>query len=95
MALGYGSGDAAEALPLRVVAGWQEAARRINFESALVGAIDLNEAQYIDVHEGRRIENIAPPARDEFVIDHVGTSNGPDFFDEGVEYYRYVVGSAE
>ncbi|WP_104089248.1 hydroxymethylglutaryl-CoA synthase family protein [Cryobacterium sp. N19] len=95
LALGYGSGDAAEALPLRVVAGWQEAARRINFESALVGAIDLNEAQYIDVHEGRRIENIAPPARDEFVIDHVGTSNGPDFFDEGVEYYRYVVGSAE
>ena len=89
LALGYGSGDAAEALPLRVVTGWQGAAARINFDRALLGAVDLNETQYIDVHEGRLID-ITPPAQDEFVVDHVGTSNGPDFFDDGVEYYRYV-----
>jgi hydroxymethylglutaryl-CoA synthase len=93
LALGYGSGDSAAALRLRVVAGWEEAAARINFDRALLGAVDLNEVQYIDVHEGRLIE-IAPPAHDEFVIDHVGTSNGPDFFDEGVDYYRYVSGTS-
>ena len=94
LALGYGSGDAAEALPLRVVAGWQDAAARINFDRALLGAVDLNETQYVDVHAGRLID-VTPPAHDEFVVDHVGTSNGPDFFDEGVEYYRYVVDSTE
>jgi hydroxymethylglutaryl-CoA synthase len=90
LALGYGSGDAAEALPMRVVAGWEEAAARINFETALLGATDLTQAQYIDVHEGRFTAIAVQPARAEFVVDHVGTSNGPDFFDEGVEYYRFV-----
>ena len=90
LALGYGSGDAAEALPMRVVPGWQAAASRINFETALTNPIDLTEAQYIALHEGRTSEIPAPPSSDEFVVDRVGTSNGPKFYDEGIEYYRYV-----
>ncbi|MBC7443516.1 MAG: hydroxymethylglutaryl-CoA synthase family protein [Ramlibacter sp.] len=90
LALGYGSGDAAEALPMRVVPGWQAAAARINFESALNDPIDLTEAQYIALHEGRLGEFVAAEPSDVFVVDHLGTSNGPDFYDQGIEYYRYV-----
>lgn len=90
LALGYGSGDAAEALPMRVVPGWQAAAALINFEGALADPVDLTEAQYIALHEGRHSDLVAAPAGDEFVVDHLGTSTGPDFHDEGIEYYRYV-----
>jgi len=90
LALGYGSGDGAEALPMRVVSGWQEAAALINFDSALVDPVDLTEAQYLALHTGHFGEIPAVPADDEFVIDHVGMSKGPDFHDEGIEYYRYV-----
>ncbi|TFD46276.1 hydroxymethylglutaryl-CoA synthase [Cryobacterium sp. TMT1-2-1] len=90
LALGYGSGDAAEALPMRVVPGWQAAAARINFESALAAPVDLTEAQYIAVHDGHRSDLVAVLSGDEFVVDRLGTSTGPDFHDEGIEYYRYV-----
>jgi hydroxymethylglutaryl-CoA synthase len=90
LALGYGSGDAAEALPMRVAAGWREAAARIRFTSALGEPVDLTQAQYLALHDGRTVELEAVPVHDEFVVDHVGTSNGPDFYDRGIEYYRYV-----
>ncbi|HSP05283.1 MAG TPA: hydroxymethylglutaryl-CoA synthase, partial [Acidimicrobiales bacterium] len=95
LALGYGSGDAAEALPMRVAAGWQDAAARINFETALQGPVDLTEAQYIALHEGRPGDLVPAPAGDQFVVDHLGTANGPDFYDQGIEYYRYVAPVAE
>ena len=90
LALGYGSGDAAEALPMRVVEGWQEAAGLINFASALADPVDLTQAQYLAVHQGRLGEVPTVSEGDAFVVDHVGTSMGPDFYDEGIEYYRYV-----
>src|SRR5690606_28748011 len=35
LAVGYGSGDAAEAMPMIVMDGWMEAASKIGFEAAL------------------------------------------------------------
>ena len=35
LAVGYGSGDAAEAIPMMVAEGWREAAERIGFAEAL------------------------------------------------------------
>lgn len=93
LALGYGSGDAAEALPMRVVDGWQDAAARINFAAALTEAVDLTQAQYLALHDGRTAEVDAVPANNEFVVDRAGTSNGPDFYDRGIEYYRFVAGT--
>jgi len=90
LAVGYGSGDGAEALPMRVVQGWQEAAALINFDSALANPVDLTQAQYLAMHRGDLSEITAVTAHDEFVIDHVGTATGSDFSDEGIEYYRYV-----
>ncbi|MDH6236385.1 hydroxymethylglutaryl-CoA synthase [Cryobacterium sp. CG_9.6] len=90
LALGYGSGDAAEAIPLRVAAGWKQAAAKINFDAALRDPIDLTEAQYLALHEGHPTDLPPLVPSDEFVIDHVGTRNGPDFYDLGIEYYRHV-----
>jgi hydroxymethylglutaryl-CoA synthase len=90
LALGYGSGDAAEALPMRVGAEWRDAAARINFAEALGTPTDLSEAEYLALHEGRTTQVQAAPAHDEFVVDHVGTLDGPKFQDLGIEYYRFV-----
>ncbi len=90
LALGYGSGDAAEAIPMRVVDGWREAATRINFAQALGTPVDLSEAQYIALHEGHPSDLIPVPASGEFIVESVGDIDGPEFHNLGVEFYRYV-----
>ena len=46
LAVGYGSGDAAEAIPMTVAAGWRDAAAKIGFEAALEAHQDLTQQQY-------------------------------------------------
>jgi len=92
LALGYGSGDASEALPMTVVDGWQEAASRINFLAALGKPLDLTAHQYAALHDGHPASLDPVPARDEFVVDHIGREDRPGFRDVGIEYYRYVPG---
>ncbi len=90
LTLGYGSGDAAEALPMSVVPGWQKAAERINFDSALGTPVDLTEAQYIALHDGQTVDFEPVPAKDEFVVARIGNTHTADFCDKGIEYYRFV-----
>ena len=75
---------------MKVGRDWKNAASRINFAAALGNPTDLSEAQYLALHEGRTSEVEAVPVHDEFVVDHVGREDGPDFHDLGIEYYRYV-----
>lgn len=89
LALGYGSGDAAEAIPLRAVAGWTEAAARIGFAQALEPCVNLSRDEYVELHRSGTGPRRAP-AREEFIIERVGCSTAPEHADEGVEYYRYV-----
>lgn len=88
VAVGYGSGDAAEAIPIRAVPGWQAAAARIAFRPALAGAIDLEQDQYEALHDGRETDLQYAPQR-EFRISRVGELYEPAFQDLGVEYYEY------
>lgn len=90
LALGYGSGDAAEAIPLRAVSGWREAAHRIGVHEALENQpIDLDQAQYEALHDGH--EAAAPDVEPAgFAIDTVGRQYGSDFQDLGIEYYGYL-----
>jgi hydroxymethylglutaryl-CoA synthase len=90
LAVGYGSGDAAEAIPLHVVPGWQAQANRIRFRSALANPVDLSREQYEALHDGREIPNLSYQPRDEFIIARIGEVNEPAFQDLGIEYYEYV-----
>ncbi len=88
VAVGYGSGDAAEAIPFRAVPGWREAAARIGFRAALADAIDLDQSQYEALHDGHEA-NLTYEPRSEFRISRVGDQYEPSFQDLGVEYYDY------
>lgn len=88
-AIGYGSGDAAEAMPLRPVEGWQAAAGRIGFEAALADPIDLNQEQYEALHDARIAPGGAAQTGDEFSIVRVGDAYAPGFQDLCVEYYAF------
>jgi hydroxymethylglutaryl-CoA synthase len=89
LALGYGSGDAAEAMPMRCVPGWAAAAGRIGFTAALDPQVNLSRREYEELHRtGAGPRRVA--ASEEFVIERIGRSTAPEYADDGVEYYRYV-----
>lgn len=90
LAMGYGSGDAAEAIPLRVVPGWERAAARLGFASALEDAIDLTREQYERIHDGLPVESLPDVRSDPFVVERVGDRVEGDQQDVGIEYYRFV-----
>jgi hydroxymethylglutaryl-CoA synthase len=90
VAVGYGSGDAAEAMPIIAVPGWERAARRIALKQALSNPIDLTREQYEALHDGHEVPGLQYDPRAEFVISHVGECYDPAFQDLGIEYYKYV-----
>jgi hydroxymethylglutaryl-CoA synthase len=89
LAVGYGSGDAAEAIPMTVAPQWRDAASKIGFEAALEPHQDLTQAQYESLHDTGTAQGLRDPD-DGFVIQSIGSSANPNFSDEGIEYYRYV-----
>jgi hydroxymethylglutaryl-CoA synthase len=89
LAVGYGSGDAAEAIPMTVAPTWREAAAKIGFEAALETYQDLTKAQYEALHDTGTAQGLRDP-EDGFVIQSIGSSANPKFSDEGIEYYRFV-----
>jgi hydroxymethylglutaryl-CoA synthase len=89
--VGYGSGDAAEVLPMTMVPGWEKAAVQIDFDAALSPRIDLSFDQYIELRGQRpRRGSIPYEPRAEFVVDRIGQESAGPFQDAGIEYYRYV-----
>jgi hydroxymethylglutaryl-CoA synthase len=89
LVLGYGSGDAAEAIPARVAPGWREAAAAIRFRDALADAIDLDSAEYALLHDSGSLDGAPVHAVPGLIIDRVGNRDDQDFQDYGVAYYRY------
>jgi hydroxymethylglutaryl-CoA synthase len=88
--VGYGSGDAAEAIPIVPAEGFAGPAARIGFKKALDGCIDLTREQYESLHDRRELEGLDYAPRAEFVISRVGTAYESGFQDLGVEYYEYI-----
>lgn len=89
LVLGYGSGDAAEAIPARLASGWRSAARAIRFDDALAGAVDLDRAAYEALHDTGELDDTGESALSGVLIDHVGTRDGQALQDLGIAYYRY------
>ncbi|HEX7326867.1 MAG TPA: hypothetical protein VF292_16175 [Rhodanobacteraceae bacterium] len=88
--LGYGSGDAAEAIPAQVAPGWQAAARMIGMRAALAGAVDLERDAYASLHDSGTLDAASRLPAAGVVIDHVGTRDDAALHDYGVAYYRYA-----
>lgn len=84
LAIGYGSGDAAEVIPLQVMPAWRDAAGRSGFAEALSGAISLSESAYQCLHD----HGEGGSCSGEFAIERIGTADAP-FDERGIEYYRY------
>jgi hydroxymethylglutaryl-CoA synthase len=90
--VGYGSGDAAEAIPISLVKGWEASAQRIHIARALANPLTLTQEQYEGLHDGSLSAcPDAVPSRG-FFITRVGTRYDRDFQDLGVEYYKFVDG---
>ena len=89
LAIGYGSGDAAEAIPMRAVENWEAAASRIGFRAAMLDYQNLTKEQYENLHDTGDARGLEDPAEG-FVIEAVGTSSAAGFSDEGIEYYAVV-----
>lgn len=89
LTIGYGSGDAAEIIPMRFVDGWQQAAGKIAFAQALQGADDIDEQAYAQLHDSGES---APRTQlsGVFQIERVGQGDAP-YDDRGIEYYKYTV----
>jgi len=88
--IAYGSGDASECMPAELVPGWEAAALKTRMADVLASPVDLDEAQYAALHEGRSAEGLGVPAYSGYVVDRIGTSTAPDYQDAGIEYYRHV-----
>ena len=89
LAIGYGSGDAAEAIPMTVAPTGRRRPRR----SVSRRRSSRTRTSRESVREPARHRQRARPHRspeDGFVIQSIGSSANPNFSDEGVEYYRFV-----
>ena len=89
LAVGYGSGDAAEAMPMSLVEGWQAAASKIGFTDALTPWQPLTQSLYENLHDHGAAQGLNELDQG-FVVDSVGSVCNPAFSDEGIEYYRFV-----
>jgi hydroxymethylglutaryl-CoA synthase len=89
LAVGYGSGDAAEAVPLHVVDGWEEAARKIGVAGTLAEAVDLDREQYAALHDGTDAPGVADLGTRGFYVTSVGRSVSGPVQDVGVESYGF------
>ncbi len=88
----YGSGDAAEAIPVTILPDWKAAAEQIQFSQALENTIDLTLDQYLALRDRADTDVLGFPASNECIVTHVGHSKEAGFQDVGIEYYRYIKG---
>ncbi len=91
LTLGYGSGDAAEVIPMTIASDWRDATARIRFAACLEHPIDLSRAQYEALHDGRAVADLPAPTGEEFFVARVGREEARQFQDIGIEYYQYQV----
>lgn len=94
LTMGYGSGDAAEAIPMTVVEGWEKAAAKIGVDRALANALTLTRQQYERRHDGLDVE-VAYEPQGEFIVERVGQCLAGNCQDVGIEYYRFVPAAEE
>jgi len=93
LTVGYGSGDAAEIIPMQLMRGWEAAAARIGFAKALADdPVDLTEDDYHSLHDTGALAAGIRQDPGVFVISRTGDGTA-SFDDTGLEYYSYTASS--
>ena len=88
LTIGYGSGDAAEIIPMGLTKNWRESASNISFQKALQNPIDIDEETYVSLHSGELPKSSLVEAPEVFYIDKIGAREGM-IDDFGIEYYKF------
>ncbi len=89
LAFGYGSGDAAEIVPLTVADGATDLAGRIDLASVLGAARDLDAGAYRALHAGERPDWALRSRPGAWFVERVGTACEGPFVDAGIPYFAY------
>lgn len=88
--IGYGSGDAAAAVPITIQPDWRKAAEGIGLARAMAKPVDLSREQYEALHEHGRAPQLEPRAKGEFLVEGVGDASDCGLDERWIEYYRYA-----
>lgn len=93
--VGYGSGDAAEVIPVKVAPGWRKAAGQMKLAEAMENPVDLTREQYESLHKSEAcVQGLDfTPVPGEFAVTHTGSNERESLQDAGIDYYHYVTGS--
>ena len=87
---GYGSGDAAEVIPLIFTNDWKETSIKTNFTNAFKDQYNLSHQQYLTLRTEKTTNGIDYQLRNQFIVKKIGTEERDDFQDAGIEYYEYL-----
>eukprot|EP01059_Diplonema_ambulator_P030928 TRINITY_DN5501_c0_g1_i1.p1 TRINITY_DN5501_c0_g1~~TRINITY_DN5501_c0_g1_i1.p1 ORF type:complete len:503 (+),score=125.09 TRINITY_DN5501_c0_g1_i1:61-1569(+) len=90
VAIGYGSGDASESIPMTVQPTYREYSILANTPGLLSHAVTLTKSQYEGIHDTRSMASYPFHTPKGFFIESVGSRVEPAFQDLGVEYYSYA-----
>ena len=88
--IGYGSGDAAEVIPISFTQNCCENEKNIKYSAAFSNPVNLDHNQYIKLRTNKVLEGIENKHSKGFIVSKVGTEESTDFQDAGIEYYEYL-----
>ena len=88
--VGYGSGDAAEVIPISFTQDCCDKESNIKYSSAFSEPVNLNHKQYIKLRTNKILEDVESRKSKGFVVSKVGKEESTDFQDAGIEYYEYL-----
>ena len=88
--IGYGSGDAAEVIPISFTQDCCDKESNIKYSSAFSEPVNLNHKQYIKLRTNKILEGVESIKSKGFVVSKVGKEESTDFQDAGIEYYEYL-----
>ena len=88
--IGYGSGDAAEVIPISFTKNCCDEESNIKYSAAFNEPVNLDQNQYIKLRTDKILEGAQHKKPKGFIVSKVGTEETIDFQDAGIEYYEYL-----
>ena len=88
--IGYGSGDAAEVIPISFTQDCCDKESNIKYSSAFSEPVNLTHKQYIKLRTNKILEGVESRKSKGFIVSKVGKEESTDFQDAGIEYYEYL-----